>query len=374
MVGRGVLVGLLLLLPLGLDNGAQSQAASRRAGDEGAGKEVRPQKFTMPTQGLALDDILRLLHKQTGNQVSDRRPVKNGAKLKLDLQQVSFWQALEAIAQAANCGISLYQPDGQIALVEGPYRAVPLCYSGVFRVALKRIELTRETDSGVHACIQHLEVAWEPRLQPFFLGIGPAKAVFAPDSQGRELAVEVPSRGQVHVAGRNAIEIQVRTPGPHRSSPQLASLKGDLRLIVPGKMLTFTFGPLKALEKNGPWKQEQEGIKVSLTGLTMASKHWALDLLIENPPGGPQFESYQSWLDNNLAVLENQLASKGRLPSSGEEQLEDLTARRAALRYYFKAKDGQALGQPGNWALHYRTPGRIVEVPLSFSFQAIPLP
>lgn len=374
MILRGVLAVLLVHLALLGGKNERAQADKSAPLLEAATKELQPRTFTLQTEGMPLGDILRQLQKQTGNSVVDRRQAKAEPKLKLDLQQVFFWQALEAIARAVNCGVSLYQPDGQVALVEGPYRAVELSCSGLFRVALKRVDLMREEDTGAHACVLHLEVAWEPRFGPFYLEIGPTTVVFAADGQGKELKVDLPGRGQVHISGRNAIEVQVRTPAPHRSSPRLKSLQGNFRVIGPSKMLTFSFGPLKTLGKNAPWKQEQEGIKVSLTGLTTATKHWAIDVLIENPPGGPQFESYQSWLDNNQVFLESQTTKKIRLASSGEEQLEDLTATRAALRYYFKEKDGLRLGQPANWALSYRTPGRILEVPLSFSFQSLPLP
>ncbi len=374
MILRGVLAVLLVLLALLAGKNEWAQAAQNIPLLEAATKELQPRRFTLQTEGMLLSDILRQLQKQTGNTVADRRHTQAEPKLKLDLDRVFFWQALEAIARAVNCGVSLYQPDGQVALVEGPYRAVPLSCSGLFRVALKRIDLRLETDTAVHACVLHLEVAWEPRFGPFYLGIGPMTVVFAADGQGQELKVALPSRGQVHIAGRTAIEVQVRTPAPHRSSPRLQSLQGNFRVIGPSKMLTFSFGPLKTLGKNAPWKQEQEGIKVSLAALTTATKHWAIDVLIENPPGGPQFESYQSWLDNNQVFLESQAPKKIRLASSGEEQLEDLTATRAALRYYFKEKDGLGLGQPANWTLTYRTPGRILEVPLSFSFQSLPLP
>ena len=46
--------------------------------------------------------------------------------------------ALDAIGQASGIGFSPYLADGGVALVDSPYRRVPVHYAGLFRIAARR--------------------------------------------------------------------------------------------------------------------------------------------------------------------------------------------------------------------------------------------
>src|SRR5436305_4481936 len=71
-----------------------------------AQKELRPRPFQLKAEAIPLIDALTQLTKQTGNPVVDRRQKKSNPDLKLHLENSTFWPALDAIAQAASCGIS----------------------------------------------------------------------------------------------------------------------------------------------------------------------------------------------------------------------------------------------------------------------------
>src|SRR5262249_35986257 len=207
---------------------------------------------------------------QTGITVADRRLSRNDPKLALELTRVPFWKALQTIAKSANARISPYQADGNLALVKGPNRSFPVEFHGPFQVAFKRLEIKHDLESDNRSSLVHLEVAWEPWFQPFYLEAGPATAVFAPDKQGKAIKAEVPSRGQLSVAGKMAVEVEVRLPAPERSSPRIDLLHGTFRVIGPSKMLTFAFPSLKPV-KSEPIRQEKEGVTVSLTKVTAKS-------------------------------------------------------------------------------------------------------
>jgi hypothetical protein len=344
-------------------------------------RELQPRLFTFKGDKAAISDVLTALYEQTGNRVVDRRKNPGAAPITLAPTPLTFWQALHAVAQEAGAGISLYEPDGQIALVDrAPGKATALP-KGLFRLAIKRTSVTRDDDANTHTCAVHLEVAWEPRFQPFYLEIGPQSgpiaATYAKDARGKALKVDLPGRAQIPVAGRIAVEDILRLPAPDRSSPRIDSLRGTCRVIGPVKMLTFSFDPLK------PAALEQELVKVTLKQVTPSPSHWAVDILIENPAGGPTFESYQSWLDNNTIHLEkgNPL-EKGYLTiaATSEMELETPKATRAAIRYHFSVKDPMTprnrapSGQPADWRLVYRTPGRIVAFSFPFEFKNVDLP
>src|SRR5262249_45730849 len=130
------------------------------------------------------------------------------------------------------------------------------------------------------------------------------QAVFSADNQGKEHHAEAPAQGKIPVAGRNAVEFPIRLSAPQRSALKIKSLDGQLRLTGPGKMLTFTFGALKAFKKGEPpVQQTQEGVRVSIEQIKTASRLWSVEVHVSNPPGNPQFESYQSWRGNNFIAL-----------------------------------------------------------------------
>src|SRR5262245_8787728 len=272
-------------------------ASPVRAGD--VPKELQPRLFSFDKSKATVAEALEQLAVQTGNRVIDRRKNKTDAPLHLSVRDVPFWQALDAIAKASGAGVSLYEADGIIALVDRPGRKVTTTHGGLFRLGLRKVSLTRDEEADTHTCSLHVEIAWEPRVQPFYIELGsatgPVTAVYAPDAKGKSRKVELPGRTPIPVAGRVAVEDILHLPAPDRSSPKIDSLKGSLRAVGPTKMLTFVFDSKTAM-------LEQEGVKVTLKRPTRDP--WSVDVYIENPPGGPKFESYQYWLDNNTIHLE----------------------------------------------------------------------
>src|SRR5438309_10703811 len=145
------LLGMLLLIS------SQRSPAAGGADDKsnGAGvdvaKELTAKTMTLQQTGLSLSQALKELASQTGNSVEDRRREKEEIKsLKLDLKNATFWQALDAIAKAADARISLYERDGKIALLDGPYQVAPVSYSGLFRIGIKELHVHHFLDSDTH--------------------------------------------------------------------------------------------------------------------------------------------------------------------------------------------------------------------------------
>jgi hypothetical protein len=345
-------------------------------------KELLPRTITLQGSNISLSKALKELAGQTGNQVEDRRREKGEAKqLKLDLKNATFWQALDAIAKAADARVSLYERDGKIALVDGPHQEMPISYSGLFRVSVKEIHLHYYLDSDVHTCDLKLEVAWEPRFQPLFMETRPDSLVVQ-DDKGR--AIEIPEEGKGPVAiGRPTVQtIIVRIPAPQRSAKQLGLFKGKLAVVGPTKMLTFTFDKLTKIEKAADAKkQTREGVTVHLRELRSeggsGDEVWTVGLLLEYPLGGPPFESFQSWIVNNKIYLEKEQAGiKQQFPPNLGYETDDQTDTKAIIRYRFGDEPDKKLllGKFSDWKLVYRTPGRIVEVPVPFEFKELPLP
>src|SRR5262245_47629659 len=105
-------------------------------------KDLEPKTLTLEGKDIPMKAALTALFKQTGNRVADRRQMKADTRLKLNLVKAGFWQALDAIAREADARISLFEQDGALALVDGPYRELPVSVNGLFRTSLKRIDTT----------------------------------------------------------------------------------------------------------------------------------------------------------------------------------------------------------------------------------------
>jgi hypothetical protein len=142
-------------------------------------------------------------------------------------------------------------------------------------------------------------------------------------------------------------------------------------------MLTFAFPHLKALKKGeAPIEQVREGVRVSLAQVKTASRLWSVEVHIENPPGNPPFESYQSWLNNNRIWLQQGKSAelKTWLPEIGDERVDRETTTNAEILYNFRIPPGQSKGALADWTLLYRTPGQIVDIEVPFALKDVPLP
>lgn len=328
---------------------------------------------SLTKRGLSLADALTTFKDQTGIEIRDMRVVKSSQQLNLNLERTPFWQALDALARQADARVSVYQPDGKVALVGGPNRELPVSYDGIFRIQVRRLVLFRDLDTGIDTCTIHLETAWEPWFRPFYFEAGPSIAGY---SVGRKpVTATTPSQGKESVIGRLAVETRLRIAAPPRAVAKIDTLKGSFKVVGPSKMLAFQFENLKADPKGAnPRTMKQEGVTVKLVRVERQPDRWSFDLSIENPPGGPAFESYQSWLDNNEILLhkgEGKARQVLRHKPEDEESLENLTATRAAIRYHFRPARQEKLD---GWNLTYTTPGRIVEATAEYSFRDLPLP
>jgi hypothetical protein len=364
MHARASQIALFLAFLAAFPGRALQQARSVGAGNTGALAPTQ-RTFTLKAENLPVSSVLKTLGEQTGIAVLDRRREKADRRVTMDFDRVPFWQGVDRLVAATHSGLSLYQPEGSIALVDGPYRQPPVSYSGVFRTALKQISLSRDLEENSHFCHFQIEVAWEPAFQPFYLDPRIITVVYGPDRTGAERAVKQPGKGQIPVTGRIVTDLEVHLPAPDRSVAAVKSLAGSFSVIGPMKMLTFEFADLKTV----PVAKVQEGISASLSDFSADEDHWTAKVALKYPSGGPHFESYQSWLGNNKIVLQKKNGSQRWRPAG--ERILKLTSDQAVIEYYFENASGKDVA---DWRLIYDTPGPIVQVSASFHFKDVPLP
>jgi hypothetical protein len=348
-----------------LFNPVPGSGADRSQNTNAASSLLKPAQITLTGDSISLKDALAKLKKASGIEVLDRRREKTNPRLTLNLKKVTFWEALDAIASQARVVVSLYQSDGPIALVDGKYRPPTVSYDGAFRTVVKRIVVTRDLDTDTHFCVVYLEVAWERHLEPFFVTRRRAEVAFK-NAKGKNESFAQNEKVELGAGGKSFVDFEVRLPAPSRGVQRLDHLKGELSVVTPVKMLTFTFDNL-----NKTGTQVKGGVSMRLVQVKSDDDPWDIEVELEYPKEGPRFESYQSWLVNNTIYLEHRRSHVKRRPLEREEL--SRVYPHARVNYHF-GNSRPSLGKPADWKLVYRTPGRIVTQPVRFSFKDLRLP
>jgi hypothetical protein len=337
-----------------------------------AAEDVKPKTVTLVTDRVSLSRALAELKKQADMTIEDRREPKNDPEIKLNLDKVSFWQAADAIARAASARLSLYERDGKLALVRGPWRVERVSYSGMFRIVLKQLAAVYDFDAELHYLRATLEIAWEPRFRPLLIETRPRGLVMQ-DDDNHQFTGDKKGGGLAAPERPNSITLEVRLWAPPRSARRIKLLRGELTAVGSVRMLEFTFGTvaeLKAGQKtNAP---AQEGVSARVTKVTIDSERWSVEVALQYPRGGPKFESFQSWVVNNEMYLES---AGRRYPNNGGSS-ETIAENHASVSYNFKddRANGLKRGDPSKWTVKYLTPAAIHEVPLVFEFTDVGLP
>jgi hypothetical protein len=338
-------------------------------------RDLTPKLVTIEDE-LTVSKALEELEKQTGIKVEDRREGTD-SKIKLKLNKVTFWQALDAIARDADGRVDYYR-GGVIALGPRPdgYTNPPVSYDGIFRTTIREITARRLLDTENSVYTATVEVAWEPRFRPFRLDFNPAELTVEDD---KKVKVELPEAEKEPLAVTSKVFVRFQVPlgALQRSSQKLGLLKGNLKFIGPTRMDSFVFDKTLAEMKNDPKAREmsQEGVTVKVANLELEKSHWTLVMGLEYPADGPQFESFESWLIFNELVLKSKDGEK-TFPNNGGYVIQGTAGNRATVEYHFvdSTKNNLVRGDPGDWKPVYKVPGLIVEVPTTFEFKDVPLP
>jgi hypothetical protein len=319
---------------------------------------------------FTLEKALAQIAKQTGNVVEDRRTNKSEEKRSIDLNNVPFWQAIDQLARDTDSRLDLYQKDGVLALVDGPYHEQTASINGIFRTVAKEISAHKNLDADMGYYQVSLEVTWEPRFRPFFIETRPDSLVVK-DDKGKDLAgAQQPGGGRMAVDQGHYALVDLRLPPAQRSVNHLGLLKGKLAVLGPSKWQTFTFDDLKVSE------QTKDGVTAKLSKTNLTPDLWTLEMTLKYPESGPSFESFESWLVYNEIYLVKKDDPQQRFANNGGYETGNSSGTKASISYHFvddpKTKFNR--GKPDEWKVVYKAPGQFIEVPATFEFKDVPLP
>jgi hypothetical protein len=341
--------------------------------------DLEAKKITIKGDGLRLSEVLRELQSQSGNRITDLRELygqdATNPALDLAIDGKPFLEALDIVAAQAGLNTSFFTGDGTVGLMAGamydqaepsaPAAAPMRLYSGPFRIELKQYAVQSDFGSGQKSANAQFEIDWEPRLRPMLLSLQ-ASNVEITDDTGKKVEPSVSEEaGTVVLRPENpAAELNLNMTCPDRAATKFATLKVKADVTVPASNQLFRFKSLA--EKNVTEKKGQ--ISVKLVDAEIDEFAWKVNLELTYDGEGEAFETYRQGLFNNRIWL--QRADGSRFEQNGGFNQTGGSGGTLSFQYLFV----DAPGKLADYQLVYETPGKILTIPVEFTFKDVPLP
>lgn len=336
-----------------------------------AKKAIQPKLVTIKAKGK-LSKLLKDIQAKTGYEVVP--PEGHDPEVEIDFKAVPYWQMLDKLAEQSDTRVNFKTEivkGGDEArrvsktILEKGYRELPVCYSGLFRMALTRIDSTRMLENDAHFSQATMVVAWEPGFQGFSLEPKPATLTVEND---KGVVLEAPKAGRAKGSLSDGYHFTYETimlPALRRPAAQYKRIKGSMSMVGAAEMLTFSF-PTIAKGK----QLTEKGVGVAISNLKTDKEQWMIELTMTYPPGGPEFETHEGvWLYRNEIALVDKDGKRYKI--SGLEVSPG--GKQPVVNYGF-ADDDVLKCELSKLKLEYRTAGIIFEAPIDFDFKDVPAP
>ncbi|MEN1681157.1 MAG: hypothetical protein AAGJ46_16340 [Planctomycetota bacterium] len=338
---------------------------------------AEPTTVTLDVVQSPLSEVLTAIEEQTGNKVIDLRDQfgqeADDKPVSLTVTDIPFWDAMDQVLDEA--GMTVYSFSGERALgIMGRGGAASSrwaagTYAGPLRIEPIRVTASRDLRqiNGESLNVQ-LEVSWEPRLTPIAL-TQPRDELEVIDDTGA--VIEVSDRaGDIELevqAGGQTVEMTLPMKLPARGTQKIESLRGRLNAVMPSGLAEFRFDKLDEFEE--PPVQQKGGATVTLIAVQKNGELWDLHMRLRIEDAGGEagaFASHRGW------VLENPTYLVDEAGAEIEHQGFETTMQRGneiGLAYQFELPEG-----PAGLTWVYKTPTAILETPLEYELNFIPLP
>jgi hypothetical protein len=336
-----------------------------------AEEEVRAREVTISGDALPLDDVIAKIGEQTGDKLLDFRKEfgqqGGGKTLKLSIDKMAFWPALDQILDQATMTVYHFAGEPGLALVNRSSTELPRynrgAYAGAFRIEATEVSARRDLrDPNGQALKVQVEVAWEPRLAPIAI-FQTADSVTAVGDNGQALAAGRDSELETTVnPGDTATQIPLSFALPPRAMTKIASLKGNLSLLLPGPVEAFRFEKLQA---GGKGEQRRAGVKVILEQVRQNQLLWEVRVRIVFDKPGQALESHRTWVLHNEALLET--ADKQPINYAGLETTRQ-GENEVGVAYLFDVAD------IAGHAFVYKTPAVLMNAVVPYELRDVALP
>jgi hypothetical protein len=337
-----------------------------------AEESTSPTRVTLRAVDRPLSEILADISAQTGNKFKDFRPqmgqTADNPTLSIVFSKTPFWQAVDTTFAKANLAPYPFAGKDEMGYKSREPNTLPtggrISYAGPLR--LEATTLTAERSlavAGAGSLKLDIQVAWEPRLRPITLKI-PLADIRATDDRGNLIAVENPESESEQTVGQGnaAVDFQLPLVNPPRTARAIGSIKGNLKVLLPGKVETFEFTNLKDARKI---EQHRAGVGVFVDDVQQNGGVWQVRMRVRFENAAGALETYRSWIYNNEAYLE---AAKGKIPNGGFETTSQGN-NEVGVAYDFDLPNG-----PAGLKFVYKTPAMLSSISLPFEFKDLALP
>ncbi len=339
-----------------------------------ADSAAKASRITLSVKDKPLADVLGAIQEQTENKLVDYRSNfgqrADGTKVSVDWEDVPFWEAVEDLFAQTN--LEAYHYAGQanvlafVAKQNSSAEPNPLVRtSEIFRFEPTRVEsFLNLSDRSQRGTFLNLQVAWEPRVEPIVIKL-PLDQLTVEDEEGNSLQSgdRAGSLDTEVVQGVSAVDIQLPLGSTDRSSQKIATLKGEMVALMPGRMETFTFDKLETARNV---KDTRGAIEVVLETFRPNGDIWEASIMLRVLNEQGSLESHRGWVYNNEAYLQG--PNGERIDIAGfEETYRDVDT--VGMSYKFVLER-----EVGDFQFVYRSPASIISLPVSFELTDIPLP
>ncbi len=343
---------------------------------EQSSRVLTASRVTISAQGMNLATLFEQIHEQTGNRLTDHREQfgQNATPrpVTIEMTDEPFWPAFDKILDAAKMTVYPFSGEETLAVIDREQGALPRAegasYAGPFRIAAVNVVARRNLRSpklqGVRV---ELEIAWEPRLRPIVL-TQPINSLEITADDGSPVAVaNTQTVLNVEVQpGSHATELTIPLVLPPRSVTKLASFKGKMSALVPGRLVEFKFQDLDQPKTQGT-RQERGGVEVVLNSIRKNQELWEIHMRLKVNSAETGLESHRGWVFQNLTYLLNQ---QGEIIDHAGFETTMQSETEVGLAYFFDLPDKDL--RQYTWV--YRTPASIVRMPVEYELKDILLP
>jgi hypothetical protein len=339
--------------------------------------------ITLAGDDIPLSRVLEEFEKQTGNKLQDtREEFRNDdddekasePTFKLAFDKTPFWPALDEVLDQAQLTTYPYRTEegglGLIARASSQLnRRDQAAYVGSFRVQATQFFARRDLRDPEGKLLQlTLEAAWEPRMQPIVV-MQPFDAITAIDENGQPLATSV-GVSQLEVAPESSdgtnVELPIQFQLPARTVNRIASLKGKLVAVMPGRIETFRF---TNLEKAKKLELRKASVTVTVDEVRKNGAIWEVRVRVRFDKASGALESHRGdWVTNNPVHMEG--PDKEEIGHAGYHTPNTANAENeVSVVYLFDLPEG-----PKGYTFVYRTATAIVSVPIEYELKDLELP
>lgn len=326
-------------------------------------EETKASRVSLPDEPLPLPTVIERVREQTGNGITVRDIGAELPTVRLPLDDVPFWEAIDRLAEAAGVTPYPYGADRTLELVPRPGEKGLVSYGGPGRVEASRITLTRslgaDAETGAH-CDVEMELWLEPRLRPLLIEVDTEK-VDIRDADGNRLPFENETVYSLGLEENSlAREILLRVAAPPREHAALSAIEGTVDLVLPAHQALIEFPDLKFGE---PMQKSTAGLKVQVGSIANDEGFWTVPVAVEFAADVEPIESHL--MDAMMPAAYLQTADGQRFDVNG-----GVSALGDQYEFYFV----DAPLPVGDYRLIVRVPQGLTRIPLDFSFRDVRLP